>query len=204
VTDTEAADDSLETVDTEPETPAADDELAADDEPATEDESDELDETASESDDTAELTATAPNAGPEFDGSIAARLAAEIRDGTVDDDDLETIQSELDLEPAGPEIAKVEHLQTRVEEVTAYTDALETFLEENGTGAQLIEELQTDLEGLEDDLARRWTIDSPGRTRGSTNSTTISRISPTGTPISSRTSAASRTTSTNSTIPSTI
>ncbi|WP_254523608.1 AAA family ATPase [Natrinema caseinilyticum] len=86
-------------------------------------------------------------------GSVAARLATEIREGSVDEEDLEVIQSEFDLEPTGADIAKIDHLQSRVEEVTAYTDSLQTFLEENGTGAQLIDELQTKIDSLEADLS---------------------------------------------------
>ncbi|WP_254530307.1 AAA family ATPase [Natrinema gelatinilyticum] len=94
---------------------------------------------------------------PEVSGSIAARLATEIREESVDEEDLDVIQTaldtELDPEPSGGHIAKIDHLQSRIEEVAAYTDALETFLEENGTGAQLIDELQTEFDSLEADFS---------------------------------------------------
>src|SRR5699024_3911608 len=51
---------------------------------------------------------------------------------------------------------KVEHLQSRVEEVAAYAGAMEEFLAEHGAGSQLgesldeLSELRTDLEAFDD------------------------------------------------------
>jgi outer membrane murein-binding lipoprotein Lpp len=84
---------------------------------------------------------------------IGARLATEIREGSVDEDHLDVLRDELDFGPSGSEVAKVEHLQSRVEEIVAYTDAIERFLDEEGTGEQLIEEFRTELSSFEDDLA---------------------------------------------------
>ena len=84
---------------------------------------------------------------------VAPTLAEEIRSGTVADDDIETIRAALEGSPSGTDLAKVDHLQSRVESVAAYAGALEEFLDENGTGRQLIEEFKTDLESLDEELS---------------------------------------------------
>ncbi|WP_306058089.1 AAA family ATPase [Natronococcus wangiae] len=152
--DLEADDADAESAETDAEPNAPDESPAADEsEDATDEPSDEASESTSTETDSSEADSAEDEPDAAFDGSIGARLAAEIREETVDEEDLEVLRSELDLEPSGPEIAKVEHLQSRVEEVAAYTDALERFLDEQGTGEQLIEDLRAELASFEDDLA---------------------------------------------------
>ncbi|MFC4437604.1 MULTISPECIES: prolipoprotein diacylglyceryl transferase [Natrialbaceae] len=136
----------VEDTDAEPATP--DEPPIADEDEGLDDESTaEANETDAAEDESADEPAIA------LEGSIGDRLATEIRQGIVDEEDLEVLRSELHLEPSGSETAKVEHLQSRVEEVAAYTDALEAFLDEQGTGEQLIEELRDELASFEDDIA---------------------------------------------------
>ncbi|TYL37102.1 AAA family ATPase [Natronococcus pandeyae] len=148
------ADSPADVADTDVEPDASDESPAVDEsEDATDGTSDETSESDAIETEPAETESAEDESDVAFEGSIGARLATEIREGTVDEDDLEALRSELDLEPSGSEIAKVEHLQSRVEEVAAYTDALERFLDEQGTGEQLIEEFQTELASFEDELA---------------------------------------------------
>jgi prefoldin subunit 5 len=86
--------------------------------------------------------------------SVAAALATEIREGEVDDDDMEVLQDELEIEASGGTDgaamdARIEKLQTNVADMEAYIDALEEFLEENGQGEDLIEDVQSGLDDLE-------------------------------------------------------
>lgn len=89
--------------------------------------------------------------------TVAAVLAREIRDGAVDDRDLETIQSALVMpvegsesgEPTGSIDARVKHLQTRIGDFDAYVDALEAFLDENGDAQTLLSDLRTDIRELD-------------------------------------------------------
>jgi len=105
-------------------------------------------------------------------GAVAKTLAAEIRQDHVDDATLAVLEEELDLGGAGGEVdegavdARIQHLQNEVSDLAAYTAALEEFLDENGQGAQLIEEfegrlgefegelrtLQSELEGVRSDV----------------------------------------------------
>lgn len=49
--------------------------------------------------------------------------------------------------------ARIHQLQTEVGDLKAYTTALEEFLDEEGTGRQVIESVRADMASLEDDLA---------------------------------------------------
>jgi archaellum component FlaC len=92
---------------------------------------------------------------------LAAALAAEIRDGDVADEDLETLREALgaDLESSGGEVpghveARIDKLQGDVDEVVAYTGALESFLDDAGSADELLEmrEEFDDLRGSVDEL----------------------------------------------------
>jgi len=123
---------------------------------AEEEEGEEADE---EEEEKAEAGADAATNGVGDVESVAAALASEIRAGNVDDDDLEVLRDELELngagggEAGGAMKARIENLQTNVSDLEAYIDALEEFLEENGTGLDVIEDVQNGLDDLETQLS---------------------------------------------------
>lgn len=95
---------------------------------------------------------------------VAATLAAEIRSGDVAEEDLETLSEALgtDIEAMSAEAelpghveAKLDKLQSDVDEVVAYTGALEEFLDDTGTADDLLamrerfDEVEGSLERLE-------------------------------------------------------
>ena len=96
--------------------------------------------------------------------SVAAALAAELRAGTVDDDDVATLRDHLDVADATSEVPKsldvrLRRVQSKVADLDAYTAALEDFLDENGSGEELIvgfredvSEVEEELEAIEDEL----------------------------------------------------
>ncbi len=93
------------------------------------------------------------------DGSVSAALAAEIRDGTVADDDLEVLRSELDLELPRSVDVRISRLQSSVADIEAYADALAEFIDDEGTAREVLDGLQArvddvdaDLSGIEDRL----------------------------------------------------
>ena len=141
----------------------ADDEADADDEAEVEDEEGEDAAEESEPDDEAETEAESETAdGPKTatNGeasveSVAATLADEIRAGEVADDDLELLADELDLGGGtnGAVDARIESLQTDVSDLEAYIDALEEFLEDNGTGQDLIEDVQSQLDEIQGQMS---------------------------------------------------
>lgn len=86
--------------------------------------------------------------------SIGAELAAELDAETLSDDALETLRRRLQPEQAVPGSvdARIDQLQSDVSELTAYTSALEEFLDEHGSARELIERFEDELESFEDGL----------------------------------------------------
>lgn len=76
---------------------------------------------------------------------VAAELATQLREGDIDDDDLDVIREEFAPKRA---TAQIEHLQTRVSEMEAYADALGAFIDENGDARGILEDLQADVEDM--------------------------------------------------------
>jgi peptidoglycan hydrolase CwlO-like protein len=102
-------------------------------------------------DDTGPVGAAA-GAGGFDEGEVAAALAEAIRNDQVADEDLETIQGALGGVPQSTEV-EIDHLQSRVSELEAYTDALEAFIDENGPAQEVLSEFEDDVEDLENELA---------------------------------------------------
>jgi archaellum component FlaC len=129
----------------------------------------------------------APPADEGDDGeSLAATLAAELRAGDVDDEDVETLRdhlgpaveaatdpptaaevaAELDVDPdPDPGVptsveVRIDRLQSTVDDLAAYTGALEEFLDEEGEGREAIEGFRAEAEALSGEVeAVRETVD---------------------------------------------
>lgn len=82
-------------------------------------------------------------------GNVASTLAEEIRDGSVSEGDLAVLRQELDVPVPESTNVRIRHLQARVEDLTAYTEALEAFIDDNGSAKEVLEEF----EGFEDEVA---------------------------------------------------
>ncbi|MFB6150976.1 MAG: hypothetical protein ABEJ40_04140 [Haloarculaceae archaeon] len=99
------------------------------------------------------------DASPEEAGvdSLVGALAAELRNGNVDEDDVRLLRKAFDVVEdesggSGAVDARIQRLQTDVSDLLAYTDALEEFLDENGTGDQMIEDFREEVDSLQSDL----------------------------------------------------
>ena len=104
-------------------------------------------------------------------GGLAATLAAEVRAGEVLDADLETLRGELD--PGLPRSAdvRIRRLQSQLADLEAYSDAIKEFIDDEGTGAELVERLDAELEAVTtelDDLREslRDGLDAAAKDRG--------------------------------------
>jgi len=87
--------------------------------------------------------------------SLVGALAAELRNGNVDEDDVKLLRKAFDLvdDGSGGSVdARIQRLQTEVADLLAYTDALEEFLDENGTAEQTIEGFRNEVESLQSEL----------------------------------------------------
>lgn len=83
--------------------------------------------------------------------SLIAALAEELRNDAVPDEDLETLRAALAEEPESREV-RIEHLQSRVSDLEAYTDALKAFIDEKGRGRELLEAVESSVDALEGDV----------------------------------------------------
>jgi len=153
-TEETADDETDESDDTVPSATAAEalDPRSAVDSEATE--ADEADsEAEAEADESAETDTTdeappAPSGSTVGAESVAATLAAEIRAGTVDDDDLAVLQEAFEGEVPTSVDVRVDRLQSRIEDLLAYRDALADFLDENGTAEEVVSDVSEDLADL--------------------------------------------------------
>ena len=86
--------------------------------------------------------------------TLVGALAAEIRNQNVDADDVKLLRKAFDLadDSGGSVDARIQHLQTEVSDLLAYTGALEEFLDENGTGDEVIEDFREQVESFESEL----------------------------------------------------
>ena len=101
-------------------------------------------------------TETAAGASVEVSGdSLVAGIAAEIRQQNVSLDDVKLLRRafEIAAQDGGTMAAKVEQMQRDVTNMRAYTNSLEEFLDENGTGEQLIGEFQQQLSEFNGELS---------------------------------------------------
>lgn len=111
----------------------------------------EADEAESSSDDTADTQEEGPSEASqsvELSGdSLVAALAEELRNQNVTKDDVQLLRKAFDLvdDTDGTVEARVQKLQGDVSDVIAYTDALEEFLDENGTGEQMVEDFRSEI-----------------------------------------------------------
>jgi len=90
---------------------------------------------------------------PAASDTVAATLAAEIRAGTVDDDDLAVLRDALGTAGATGDVptsvdVRIGRLQSQIEDLLAYRDALGDFLDENGTAEEVVGEVTEELHDL--------------------------------------------------------
>jgi outer membrane murein-binding lipoprotein Lpp len=92
--------------------------------------------------------------------SVVAAMANEIRQNNVSVDDLKLLHRAFEKVADetgedgedGVNEARIQMIQSDVADLRAYTDALEEFLDENGTGEQLIEDFEEKLSDFSEDL----------------------------------------------------
>jgi len=100
----------------------------------------------------AEAPDAAAAVGADTDAGLAATLAAEIRSGEVSDDDLETLRGELDRGLPRSADVRIRRLQSQMADLDAYADAIKEFIDSEGTGAELVERLDDELEAVTAEL----------------------------------------------------
>ncbi|MDS0298947.1 hypothetical protein NDI76_09330 [Halogeometricum sp. S1BR25-6] len=85
-------------------------------------------------------------------GSFAAGLAAELRAGEVSEEDLDLLRSELDFGLPRSADVRIRRLQAQMDDLQAYSDALAEFIDEEGTGQDLVDGLRREVEALNEEI----------------------------------------------------
>ncbi|MFC6951656.1 hypothetical protein [Halorubellus litoreus] len=104
-------------------------------------------------DDDRETSAGTGGSTTDDDDRVAEQLLDELESGGVTERERVELRRRLGVDPRTSTEARIDHLQTRVEELAAYTDALEAFLDENGTARDVLEDLQADVGSLHERTA---------------------------------------------------
>ena len=100
----------------------------------------------------AEPDAETAGVDADSDDPVAA-IAQQIRTGQADDADLAALRRALGGGGDGSRDARIKQLQSELADLRAYTNALEEFLDENGDAQQLIEDVQSSVERLDQQLS---------------------------------------------------
>lgn len=108
-----------------------------------------------------ETGVTDSEAATAADGGVARVLLKELKSGYVSTEQRDALREELGVGEQQEQQAqasgqsadvRISHLESRVSELNAYTDALETFIDEEGAGQDLIKDLRGDTQNLESEL----------------------------------------------------
>jgi len=93
-------------------------------------------------------------------GTVIAAMADEIRQNNVSASDVKLLKRALDAvsddtdTAGGVNSARLQRIQGDIADLRAYTDAIEEFLEENGTGDEMIAEFSNRLDSFDTQLDR--------------------------------------------------
>jgi len=90
---------------------------------------------------------------PDRDEDPVGRFIDELDGDSLSAQQRETLREELDIESVGSIEARVDYCQSELSELTAYVEALETFLDEEGGGQELISEFREDVATVESELS---------------------------------------------------
>ena len=88
-----------------------------------------------------------PADGEPDSASVVDELLAELEGADPDDPEIVALREALGVGPAGAAVeARIEHLQSAVADLEAYTDAFEAFLDENGDAQQILDDINEQYE----------------------------------------------------------
>jgi uncharacterized coiled-coil DUF342 family protein len=122
------------------------------DSPAAQSEPDEESESESEpADEETESTEEVEVTGD----SLISAMATEIRKNSVSAEDVKLLRQafEIAAEEGGSTAAKIEQIQSDIADLRAYTSSMEEFLDENGTGQEMLDEFEQQVEQFDSRLA---------------------------------------------------
>ena len=83
---------------------------------------------------------------------VVEALVTAVEEDAFTDEQRRTVADAFDVGPPKTMMVRVEHLQREVDELTAYREALEGFIEEYGTGEGLVQQVREVLEQFTEDV----------------------------------------------------
>ncbi|WP_411966337.1 hypothetical protein [Haloferax sp. YSMS24] len=86
------------------------------------------------------------------DESIVDALVTELSERDLSDDERAVLREALGPSERTSVDVRLRHVQNRVDDLSAYIEALESFLDENGTAEQVLDDLQSESEAMRDDI----------------------------------------------------
>lgn len=86
--------------------------------------------------------------------NVARVLLEELRNGDVDDETAAALRSELGSERSRSQDVRINHLQSEVGDLAAYTDTIESFIDRHGTFDSVVDDVHAELSALEDRTER--------------------------------------------------
>lgn len=79
---------------------------------------------------------------------------AQLQSGALDDEDLAALREALGIERSRSETVRLQHVERRLTEFEAYIDALEAFIDDNGTADEVIADLESSVDSMSERLDR--------------------------------------------------
>ncbi|MFQ3320614.1 MAG: prefoldin subunit 5 [Natronomonas sp.] len=79
---------------------------------------------------------------------VARALLSELRAGTLDEEVVEGLRSEL--EPTRSDEVRIQHLQSQVSDLAAFADTLESFIDSHGTPEDAFDDIEARLNDIEE------------------------------------------------------
>lgn len=83
---------------------------------------------------------------------ILPRLIEQLEADAVDDQHLERLREHLGIDSRNSIAAKIQHLRGKVDDLEAYSDALEALIDEEGDARQMLEDLRTEVDRTDAEL----------------------------------------------------
>jgi len=128
--------------------------VTGDETDAADDATDETDEEVHDMEDTdASTEGGEPNEIDTTEGSVAAALAAELEAGEVDPKTQDVLADELGAKLSGSQVARLDHVQKRIDNIAAYVDPLKELLDTEGRPAHVVEELREEMTDVREETA---------------------------------------------------
>lgn len=126
---------------------ASDDEVFEDFQSATGDQSEPGADTSVETPSSTDQTTTV-----ERDDDILSKLVEQLESSDPEDDELEALREHLVPESRKSAHVRMEHIQSRMDDLAAYTDALEGLINKHGTASEFMTQIEDELDEISSGL----------------------------------------------------